>query len=219
VKIKWLGHSCFVLTSDAGLKIITDPYTREGGLNYGEIKESADIVLVSHEHHDHNNSAAVKGKPAVLKGPGTKEIRGIKFLGIASFHDEASGSKRGANTIFVFEMDGLRICHLGDLGHDLGNKEISDIGKPDILFIPIGGLYTFDAAVADTVVSKISPRVIIPMHFRTGGIDTAKFGVISGPDKFLNGKKDVRQLDVSETELKAGKLPAASQIIVLKPGL
>jgi len=219
MKVKWLGHSCFLLTSDAGVRIITDPYKREGGLNYGELNESADVVLVSHEHYDHNNAAEIKGKPQVIKGPGIKEAKGIMFKGIATFHDETGGSKRGNNTVFVFEVDGLRFCHLGDLGHSLGNKELADIGKVDVLFVPIGGLYTCDPGASTSVVAQLSPRITIPMHYKTSKIDTAKFGGICGVDEFLKGKRNVRELDSSETELKTGRLPTSTQVLVLKPAL
>ncbi len=115
MKIKWLGHASFLITSDSGIKIITDPYETGGGLSYGEIKESADIVTVSHDHFDHNNVAAVPGNPQVVKG--TAEVKGIEFKGISTYHDEAKGGQRGKNTILCFEVDGIRVCHLGDLGH------------------------------------------------------------------------------------------------------
>ena len=102
MKIKWLGHACFTITSDTGVKIITDPYVTTDRLTYGEIKESADIVTVSHNHGDHNNVAAVRGNPEVVRGAGTAEIKGIKFDGTATYHDETGGSQRGDNVIFCF---------------------------------------------------------------------------------------------------------------------
>jgi L-ascorbate metabolism protein UlaG (beta-lactamase superfamily) len=219
VKIKWLGHACFLITSEKGLKIITDPYKSGDPINYGEINESADVVLVSHEHFDHSNTAAIKGTPVVIKTPGISEVKGINFKGIPAFHDETGGSKRGKNTIFVFEMDGIRICHLGDLGHNLSDKEIADIGKIDVVFIPIGGLYTIDCVVATEVISKLSPKITIPMHYLTPRINAAKFGAICGPEDFVKGKTNVQQLNSHEIELKAGKLPASTQITILKPAL
>jgi len=204
-----------MITSDAGTKIVTDPYVTGGNLNYGEIEESADIVTVSHEHGDHNNVAAVGGKPEVVRGTVPVEIKGIKFDGIPTYHDDAGGSKRGNNTVFCFEVDGIRVCHLGDLGHRLGDKEVAELGKVDILLTPVGGFFTIDAKVATEVCSKLAPKVIIPMHYKN---DRCSFP-ISGVDEFLQGKEGVSRLDASEVELRQGELPATTQIIVLKPAL
>ena len=215
MKIKWLGHASFLITSDAGIKIITDPYVAGGGLRYGEIEEPADIVTVSHGHGDHNNVTAVRGNPAVVKEVAPIEIKGIKFNGIPTYHDSAGGKERGNNIIFCFEVDGMRVCHLGDLGHQLGDKEVAELGKVDILLIPVGGFFTIDASVATGVCSKLTPRVIIPMHYKN---DRCVFP-IAGVDEFLQGKAGVSRLDASEVEFKPGELPATAQIIVLKPAL
>jgi L-ascorbate metabolism protein UlaG (beta-lactamase superfamily) len=215
MKVKWLGHASFLITSDKGTRIITDPYNVGSGLSYGEIKESADVVTVSHEHGDHNNVAAVKGNPQVVKGAGAKEAKGIKFKGVATFHDEAQGAQRGPNTIFCFEVDGMKVCHLGDLGHALGDKEVAAIGKVDILLTPVGGFFTIDPKVATAVSGKLAPKVIIPMHFKN---DKCAYPLCVG-DEFTKGKSGVTQANASEVEFKAGKLPAATQIVVLKPAL
>ena len=138
MKIKWLGHSSFLITADDGTKIITDPYAVNGQLKYGEIEESADVVVVSHEHGDHNNVAVIKGRPQTVRGTGTKEIKKIKFEGIATYHDDAGGRKRGSNTMTCFVVDGVRVCHSGDLGHPLSDKEVKQIGKVDVLLLPVG---------------------------------------------------------------------------------
>lgn len=213
MKIKWLGHASFMITSDSGTKIITDPYEVLDNLKYGEIKETAAIVTVSHEHGDHNNVGVVRGNPKVVRG--TTEVKGIKFNGIPTYHDETGGSERGNNTIFCFTVDGIRICHLGDLGHPLEDKEAAEIGKVDILLIPVGGFYTIDARVATGVSNNLTPKVIIPMHYKN---DRCSFP-ITGVDKFLSGKKEVSQPNTSEAEFKAGELPASTRIIVLKPAL
>ena len=213
MKIKWLGHASFMITSDAGTKIITDPYLVTDNLTYGEIKESADIVTISHEHGDHNNVSAVRGNPEVVRG--TAEIKGIGFKGIPCYHDAAGGELRGKNTIICFEMDRIRICHLGDLGHELSDKQVAELGKVDILLIPVGGYYTIDARVASQVCNKLAPRVIIPMHYKTNKCNYP----ITGVDDFLQGKTDVNRLDTSEVEFKQGELPVATQIIVLKSAL
>lgn len=215
MKIKWLGHACFMITSEAGIKIITDPYVTGAELSYGEIEESADIVIVSHDHSDHNNVAAVRGNPKPVRGAVTTEIKRIEFKGIPSCHDDAGGRLRGKNTIFCFEVDGIRVCHLGDLGHQLSAQQVAELGKVDILLIPVGGFYTIDAKVAGQVCDKLKPKVIIPMHYKT---DKCRFP-ITGIEEFLQGKKEITRLDASEVEFKQGELPAHTQIIVLKSAL
>ena len=217
MKIKWLGHSSFLITSDAGVKIITDPYEAAyiagDGPGYGEIKESADIVTITHGHTDHNNVSTVRGNPEVVKG--TTRSKEMEFKGISTYHDEAGGRQRGENTILCFEVDGVRICHLGDLGHQLNDKQVAELGKIDVLLIPTGGFYTIDAKVATQICNQLKPKVIIPMHYKT---DKCGFP-IAGVDEFLQGKQDVTRLDTSEVEFKQGKLPATTRIIVLKPAL
>ena len=215
MKIKYLGHSSFVITSDSGVKIIIDPYESGGVFSYGEIKESADIVVVSHDHFDHNNVAAVRGNPKLVRGAVTTDIKGIEFKGIPSYHDDAGGRQRGKNTIFSFEVDGIRVCHLGDLGHQLGAQHVAGLGKVDILLIPVGGSVTIDAKVAGQVGDKLIPRVIIPMHYKTDKCALP----IAGVDEFLRGKEGVKKMAASEVEFKQGELPAHTQITVLKSAL
>ncbi len=216
MKVKWLGHSSFMITSDAGVKVITDPYAPIMGMTYGEIKESADIVTVSHGHDDHNNVAAVQGNPEVLNEAAPAEVKGIKFSGIPTYHDDAGGSARGNNIIFCFEVDGVRVCHLGDLGHPLNDEQVAEIGKVDILLTPVGGNFTIDAKVATEVYGKLAPKVVIPMHYRN---EKCSSFPVAGVDDFLQGKSDVKKLDGSEVEFKQGELPATTQIIVLKSAL
>ncbi len=214
MKIKWLGHAAFLITSDAGVKIITDPYATSANLTYREITESADIVTVSHEHGDHNNVAAVSGNPQVVKG--AAGIKGIKFSATSTYHDAAGGKQRGNNTIFCFEIDRIRLCHLGDLGHPLSDQQMAELDRVDILLIPVGGFFTIDAKVATEVCGRLSPKVIIPMHYRN---ERCPNFPVAGVDDFLKGKKGVKKLDTSEAEFKQGELPATTQIIVLKPAL
>jgi L-ascorbate metabolism protein UlaG (beta-lactamase superfamily) len=216
MKIKYLGHAAFSIASNKGVKIVADPYAVEPGfLTYGEINESADIVTVSHSHHDHNNVAAVKGNPEVVNRAGRSVIKGIEVRGVASYHDDAGGRLRGDNVIFCFEVDGVMVCHLGDLGHRLDDKQLEEIGRIDILLIPVGGNFTIDAKVATEVCDRLKPRVIIPMHYKTekGLLN------IAGVDEFIRGKTNVSRPDSSQAEFKPGELPATVQILVLKPAL
>jgi L-ascorbate metabolism protein UlaG (beta-lactamase superfamily) len=211
LKVKWFGQSAFSITSASGFKVITDPYTPTTHLTYGEIRESADIVTVSHEHGDHNNTGPIQGNPAVIRT--STELKNIRFKAVATFHDASQGKERGSNTVFCFELDGIKICHLGDLGHLLSDQQIADIGKVDILLIPVGGYYTIDAAAASQVVDQIKPSVVIPMHYKTNKYD----GPLAAVDDFLKGKKNINASNSGDTEFKAGSLPSSTQIVVLKP--
>ncbi len=213
MKIKCLGHASFMIISDTGIKIITDPYVTGGALSYGEIEESADIVTVSHDHGDHNNVSAVRGNPGVVRG--TAELKGIRFKGIPTYHDDVGGKSRGGNTILSFEVDRIRVCHLGDLGHQLSAQQVAELGSVDILLIPVGGFFTIDAKVASQVCNQLAPKLVIHMHYKTNKCEFP----IDSVDEFLRGKKDVSQLDASEVEFKQGELPASTQIIVLKSAL
>ncbi len=217
MKIKWLGHASFLITSEVGVKIITDPYTAGiMGLNYGEIIEKADIVTVSHEHGDHNDVATVQGNPKVIKETVPTEIKGVKINGISTYHDDAGGSKRGGNIIFYFEVDGIKVCHLGDLGHTLTDKQIVEIGKPDILMVPVGGNFTIDAKVATQVCDKLAPKVIMPMHYSN---ERCPSFPVAGVDEFLKDKKEVSRPNTSELEVKKENLPVKTKVIVLNPAL
>ena len=212
LKIQFLGQSCFVITSTAGLKIITDPYTT-GDKTYSAINETADIVTVSHEHSDHNDVAAVKGNPEVIRGAGIKNSKGIITKGIATWHDNVQGTQRGPNTVFCFTIDGIKFCHAGDLGHRLSAEQIAEIGEVHVLFIPVGGFFTIDANVATDVCNDLKPRIIIPMHYKTPKSNPN----LAAVDDFLKGKERVEQMTTSILELKSNALPTDTRIIVLQP--
>jgi len=215
MKVKWLGHSCFLVTSKSGIRIITDPYAVGGGINYAPIEETADIVVVSHGHSDHSNVSAVQGKPEVVKGDGIKTAKGIQFKGITTYHDASQGTQRGLNTIFCFTIDDIKLCHLGDLGHVPSPGQVNEIGAVDILFIPVGGFYTIDASVASQVCDKLKPKVVIPMHFKTPKCTYP----IAGVEDFLKVKKNVRKVGDSEVDFERERLPAATEIVLLQPAL
>jgi L-ascorbate metabolism protein UlaG (beta-lactamase superfamily) len=215
MKVKWLGHASFLVSSDSGTKIITDPYPQGSGLSYAPIKDAADIVTVSHDHYDHNNVSSVPGKPEVTTGSGTKNVKGIQLRGIATHHDESQGKERGANTIFCFSVDGIKLCHLGDLGHRLSKEQIDEVGDVDILFIPIGGVFTIDAKMASHVIDDLKPKVAIPMHCKTSKCNWP----LNTIEDFMAGKKNVKNMNSSEIEFKTGKLPQTTEIIVLEPAL
>lgn len=216
MKVKWLGHACFLITSEEGIRIITDPYVPGwSDVNYGKIEEVADIVTVSHDHRDHNNVAGIKGSPTLVKGVGTKQVKGIEFQGLSSYHDTVKGRQRGPNTIFCFAVNGVKICHLGDLGHQLSDEQLAEIGEVDLLLIPTGGGPTIDPAGATQVCERIKPRVAIPMHFKTSKCTFPP----AGAEDFVKGKANVRRMDTSEVQFKKDELPAATEVVVLKHAL
>jgi L-ascorbate metabolism protein UlaG (beta-lactamase superfamily) len=213
MKIKYLAHAAFLITSEKGTRIVTDPYETSGALKHEAIKETADIVTVSHEHGDHNNVSAVKGNPKVVKT--SDEVKDIKIKAVPTAHDDKGGSQRGKNIIFCIEVDSVNVCHAGDLGHVLTIEQVKEIGRVDVLMIPVGGFFTIDAKTATQVCEQLKPKVIIPMHYKT---DKLNFP-ITGVEDFLKGKSNVTRSNDSEIELKAGKLPASAQIVVLKQSL
>lgn len=182
MKIFWLGHSCFLLKGSNGISLLTDPFDEDVGYRLPRVR--ADIVTVSHDHHDHNNVGIIKGNPEVVRGPGRHYVMGIEFGGFNTYHDREKGRLRGSNTVFRFELDGVVICHLGDLGHILAEKQASDIGPIDLLLVPVGGMYTLEAAKAWSVVEQLQPRIVIPMHYSTPALSFE----LEGIEEFLKGR-------------------------------
>lgn len=213
MKVKWNGHASFTITSDNGTRITTDPYEPggfDGALAYGPIPDEPDIVVISHEHADHNHLEGLKGNPEVVKSAGT--YKGIEFKMVPVKHDRAGGSERGDNNIFIFTVDGVTLCHLGDLGHTLSDDEIRSIGKVDVLFIPVGGYFTIDPNEATSVIKQLDARLVIPMHFKT---EKCNFP-ISQIDDFIHGKEDITEkLAESEVEITRDKIPGNVGIWVL----
>lgn len=208
MKIRWYGHACFRLTCDNGTRIVTDPY---GAIGYPPLDVTAEIVTVSHGHFDHNEVSAVKGNPQVFKEPGKHEAAGIGIIAVTTFHDTTEGSERGPNLVHVFEADGMRLAHLGDLGHELTDYQILAMGKVDILLTPVGGHYTTDAEKAARNVEKLKPKVVIPMHFKTPAIDFP----IQGVEHFLKYYPDYEIPNVNEVEINPENFSKKSRIIVL----
>jgi L-ascorbate metabolism protein UlaG (beta-lactamase superfamily) len=213
MKIKYLAHSSFLLTAASGTRIITDPYTVNDHFKYSPISEAADIVTVTHGHGDHNNVAAVKGSPQVVKE--SAEVKGVRIKTVPTMHDASGGKERGQNIIFCFDIDGVKVVHCGDLGHLLTDNQVVEVGKVHVLLIPVGGYYTIDARTAQEVADQVRARVIIPMHYKTD-----KTGVpIVGVEDFIKNKTNVTMVDGSEVEFKPGEVSAGPQIMVLKPAL
>ncbi len=167
--ISYLGHSCFKIQTkpkrgEKEVIIFLDPFDAETGLKPPQGR--ANIVTVSHHHHDHDFMDKIKGEFFTIDSAGEYSINGINILGLESFHDQEKGEQRGRNNIFIIESEDLKICHLGDLGHELDEKQIEDIGEVDVLMIPVGGNYTIDAKTAHKIATAIEPALIIPMHYK-----------------------------------------------------
>jgi len=205
--ITWQGHSCFKIqdkTGTEGLTLVTDPFDKATGLKVPNFE--ADIVTVSHDHHDHNNVKALRGNPYVVESAGEYDVKGVMIEGVESFHDDKQGAERGNNIIYRIEMDDITVAHLGDLAHVLDNKQLEKLVGTDILLIPVGGKYTLDAKKAVEVISQIEPRIVIPMHYRTKDLkidldEVDKFIKEMGveptrEDKLKINKKDLPQEDM-----------------------
>jgi len=218
MKIKWLGHSAFAITSSDGTAILTDPYRPGafgGAIRHAPIRERFDVVTVSHKHADHDGVDGLAGNPTVVDTVGHCESQGVPIDGIATFHDKSGGSQRGSNIVFCLNVDGLRVCHLGDLGHIPDDATCAALGDVDVLLTPVGGTFTIDANEAWQLIEKLRPSVVIPMHFKTPkiGFDLASI------DKFTAGKPNVVQAGSSEVELTRETLPPKLQVIVLEYAL
>jgi len=212
VTIKWLGHSSFLISLDDALKIVTDPFDSSVGYPLPDV--TADVCVVSHDHFDHNCVSVVKGNPEVVKGSGEKEAKGIKFKGVGSFHDEKGGSERGENTIFTWELGGIKFVHAGDLGIDLSDSQKNEIGTADVLFVPTGGFYTIDAAVASKVVASLNPKVVIPMHYKMPFMgDNFPIAPVG---EFLKGKDNVVKVGKNSVTFTKESLPEETTIYALE---
>ena len=208
-----MGHSCFRFKGKQVI-LVTDPYDPSIGFKLRKV--TAEIVTISHNHYDHNNTSAVLGtpqrkKPFVIAGPGEYEIADVFILGLVSFHDRSRGKERGKNTIYIIKMDDIRLVHLGDLGVELNDKQLEEINGADILFVPVGGTYTLNAKEAAAVVAQVEPKIVIPMHYRLPGLKID----LAPVDEFLTemgiqGLKRVPKLIISKE-----KLPEERETVVL----
>ncbi len=161
----WLGHSTFLITNDAGGKLVTDP-ADERTLS-ALPRTAADVITVSHRHHDHCAAERIEGAPIVKESCASETLAGFSIRGFSTFHDEERGAKRGPNTIFLIEADGQRIVHCGDLGHMPDADTIAAIRGCDVLLLPVGGVYTVDGKAAWEIVRRVMPKTVVPMHFQT----------------------------------------------------
>ncbi|MCX7883823.1 MAG: MBL fold metallo-hydrolase [Caloramator sp.] len=209
MRIKWLGHSCFKITMNNGVRILTDPFDDNVGYRIPSVE--ADIVTISHNHYDHNFTDCIKGNFKIIDKVGNFYIKDITINGIHTYHDEVFGAKRGDNTVYLFEYEGIRLCHLGDLGHILSDEQIKMLGRIDILLIPVGGVYTINSDEALELVKKINPKVIIPMHYKT---PVLKFD-LDDVEKFLKSFNRVERLKSQVLEIKNEDINNETLVYVL----
>jgi L-ascorbate metabolism protein UlaG (beta-lactamase superfamily) len=207
VEITWLGHSCFKVKGKE-VVLVTDPCGSSIGYSPDEVE--AQIVTLSHQHPGHSGLEIIEGSPKVLNGPGEYEVSEVFVTGIVTFHDTEEGSSRGKNTAYIIEMDEMKLCHLGDLGHLPSPQQAEDFSNVEVLFIPVGGVSTVDAKMAAEIVRRLSPRLVIPMHYQTDIVDW-----LEPVDKFINemGFKEI--IPQSKISFTRSNLPVETQIQIL----
>lgn len=207
LKIRWHGHACFEVTND--LTLVTDPHDGKSiGIPAPNVQ--ADIILLSHDHFDHSSGVKIVEKQGskIISDPRKRTISNVEISGFESFHDENFGAKRGTNVIYKFIMDGIKFCHLGDLGHELDDNTVEKINSIDILFIPVGGNFTIDDKKAWNIIKKIKPKIIIPMHYKIGGLSLS----IAGIEPFIE-KSDYKVIHVgNEIDIENEDLPSEPEV-------
>ena len=209
MNIKWLGHSCFLLTSENGTRILTDPFDDTVGYPLPDVE--ADIVTVSHDHFDHNHTAVVKNDFVLVNKAGEHLFKDIKIKGVSTFHDNANGAERGINIIFNISVDGINVCHCGDIGHTLTQQHAHEIGRVDVLLLPVGGVFTVDADGAYEIMRVLKPKVTIPMHFKTPEVTLP----IDPVDNFIEKIGMGEHVDSNTIEVSQDNLGENMRVLVL----
>jgi len=215
MEIKWYGHSCFRLR-ERDATVVTDPFDKTLGYDLPRVR--ADIVTVSHDHPHHNYANAVKGELKVVDSPGEYEINSVFITGIATYPsrrrrkgDKGDDNGDERNVIFVFELDGLTICHLGDLAQVPTQTQVEALSNVDVLMVPVGGSTSLNAAQGAEIISLIEPYIVIPMHFKTPAISLK----LDGVEKFLKEMGTPRIEPVDSLKVTRSSLPQETQVVVL----
>ncbi len=210
--ITWLGHSCFRIKGNQAV-IITDPFPPDTGYTLG--KQTANIVTVSHQHPSHSYVQGIGGEPRLIERPGEYEISNVLIIGIATYHDSVKGQSRGKNTAYLMEIDGVSVCHLGDIGHVLNDEQVEEMGNVDVLLLPVGGVNTIDAAMAAEVIRKLEPKAVIPMHYKTPALKRKLDPVGAFLKEMGMGQVEPRP----KVSFSRSNLPLSTQVFVLSlPG-
>jgi L-ascorbate metabolism protein UlaG (beta-lactamase superfamily) len=198
------------------ITIITDPFTKDYGLTPPRV--GADIVLVSHDHDDHNNIKTITGEPFIIEGPGEYDVKGVFIKGVYSYHDTSKGAERGINTIYIIKAEDMKICHLGDFGEaELSNNQLDKIGEVDILIVPVGGVYTINGTEAIKIINQIEPKIVIPMHYQIPKLKIEGGKIkLNSVDKFLEEigeeKEKLEELSIQKKDLIEEKM----RVVVMK---
>ena len=222
ISIRWLGHSCFRIregsstapyknTTDlSGKSIIIDPHDGHS-LGLKPPEESGDIILITHDHFDHNCYRVVqKSDSVVIREAGEQMIGPLTIAGYPAHHDNIGGKKRGDIIIYTIKVGGMKLCHLGDVGHDLGDDLVEKLASPDVLFIPVGGYFTIDAATAWRIVDELQPKVVVPMHYKIGGLSLH----LDPIDNFLGMKETEKIMVGNEISFEVEDLPEKMELWV-----
>jgi L-ascorbate metabolism protein UlaG (beta-lactamase superfamily) len=210
--ITYLGHACFLLRGRKA-KVVTDPFGSDVG--YKQSLAKPDVVTISHDHQDHSDLSRIEGEPMVIRGPGEYEICGVSITGIASFHDQQQGKERGQNTIYLIDIDEVRVCHLGDLGQDLTEKQLAQLVGIDVLLVPVGGKVSLGPKEALEVIKQLGPAIVIPMHFRTEGM-TKDYDKLLPVKDFLELADGEKCRQEKKLSIKKLDLPEEMEIVLLE---
>lgn len=213
MQLEFYGQSAFRIVGSDGRRIVIDPYTNNERIRYEEDFGEADIVAVTHDHGDHANVDAVPGDYEVVRGSGNHSAKGVDFTGIASFHDKAEGAERGPNTVFVFDVDGVRFAHLGDQGCELEEDQVQALEGVEVMIAPVGGGFTLEPDRIWALAERVQPNIFIPCHFKTDKIDLPFIEL----GEFLAGKPNVDRPGGGMTEISASTLPDPVTVVALEP--
>lgn len=209
MRIEWIGHACFRMTAQDGTTVITDPYDQSVGIAMIPLK--ADLITMSHEHHDHCEMSMIMGSPVIARGPQLAQVGSVTARAVNSWHDDAQGKLRGFNTVRIFTLDGLKIVHMGDQGCMPDEDVLEAIADADVMMIPVGGTYTVDAQGAKAILERAKPGCVIPMHVKTVHCPYP----IAKVDTFLElmGAQDMKP--VSMVEIEKGNVPKG--VLLMQP--
>ena len=209
MEITWLGHACFRLKGRDSM-VLMDPCPKSTGYNIG--RQQANIVTVSHPHEDHSYTDAVTGARRVIDAPGEYEIGGVLLTGVRTYHDAKRGATLGKNTAFVVEVDEVRVCHLGDIGHVPTQEQSEALSDIDVLLVPVGGHTTIDAATAAEIISQLEPKLVVPMHYATD----AATATLDPLDTFVKQMGATAAQPQPKLSLTRSALPTQTQVVVLE---
>jgi len=208
MEITWYGRACFRLKGREA-SVITDPCPPATGFVAG--KHEVDLLTISHAHADHSYTRSITAG-LTLTRPGEYEYRNLLVTGVRTFHDGERGAQRGENVVFAVEVDGVHVCHLGDLGHLLTEEQLGELGPVDVLLVPVGGNFTISPAEAAEVVAQVNPKIVIPMHFATDGASTD----LLGPERFLNELAVSEPIRQPKAVVHSSTLPEETQVVLLE---